>query len=173
MIVLRTLIVFLFAGTLCAQQICDLAPEYRQKNWGRPGSCGHASTTSALRWVQLFDQADDWRKSFSNGENFRRHCDRLRAKGIAFVATSDGDERILEYATWSRRGAVVYWPSGHITNFMGKRGDRVVILDNNHVGRLDGYPYADWVRRWQRNSGCAIVIVSGEVPPPIPTGSDV
>jgi len=161
-------VIWLIVGTLQAQQIADLAPEWRQRN--RAGSCGHASTTSALRWVQQFDKATEWWAKYRNGENFARHLDRLQAQGIRYVATSDGDERVLEYASWSRRGAVVYWPPGHIVNYLGRTGDTVFILDNNHVGRLDEHEYARWVQQWRRNSGCAFVIIDGEAPPPVPEG---
>jgi hypothetical protein len=153
------------------QQIADLAPEYRQRN--RSGSCGHASTTSALRWLQQHAKASEWWSTYRNGENFGRHLSRLRAQGIKYVATDDGDERILEYAAWSRRGAVVYHPPVHITNYMGRVGNTVYILDNNHVNRWDTYDYADWVRRWKRNGGCAFVILDGQPPPPIPEGKRV
>jgi hypothetical protein len=160
-----------FAQPCQGQQIADLAPQYRQRN--SSGSCGHASSVSALRWLQQFEKADKWWATYRNGENFGRHLSRLRAQGIKYVATDDGDERILEYAAWSRRGAVVYHPPIHITNYMGRVGDTVYILDNNHVNRWDTYDYADWVRRWKRNGGCAFVILDGEVPPPAPLGRRV
>jgi hypothetical protein len=153
------------------QQIADLAPVYRQRN--ASGSCGHASTCSALRWLQEHSKANHWWSTYRNGENFDRHLSRLRAQGIKYVATSDGDERVLEYAAWSRRGAVVYWPPRHIVNYMGRVGDRIFILDNNHTNRFDTYDYADWVQRWKRNGGCAFVVLSGEVPPPVPLGRRV
>jgi hypothetical protein len=162
---------FLIVASASGQQIADLAPEYRQRN--RSGSCGHASTTSALRWLQEHNKASDWWGTYRNGENFDRHLSRLRAQGIKYVATSDGDERVLEYAAWSRRGAVVYWPPRHIVNYMGRVGDRIFILDNNHTNRFDTYDYADWVQRWRRNGGCAFVILDGEVPPPVPLGRRV
>lgn len=160
----------LLATSCQSQQIADLAPEWRQRN--RSGSCGHASTTSALRWLQMQDKADEWWGTYRNGENFNRHLSRLRAQGIKYVATDDGDERILEYATWSRRGAVVYWPPVHIVNYMGRKGDSVYILDNNHVGRYDTHDYHTWVRSWKRNGGMAFVIIDGEVPAPIPLGGE-
>lgn len=166
------IIALLLAGTPQAQQICDLAPQWRQRN--RSGSCGHASTTSGLRWLQEFSKADRWWGTYRNGENFGRHLSRLRSQGIRFVATRDGDERILEYATWSRRGAVVYWPPWHIVNFMGttvRNGQKMaVILDNNRVGRLEYHPYQNWLRAWRRTSGAAFVILDGSAPPPVPGG---
>jgi hypothetical protein len=168
---LVTLLMFCLVSLCQGQQIADLAPEYRIRNRG--GSCGHCSTAMHLKWLGLLNEGSDWWATYRGGEYFSRHLSRLRAKGIKFVATSDGDPRILEYSTWSRRGAVVYWPSGHIVCYMGQTDGKARILDNNKIQRYDYYPHDDWVRRWQRTSGCAFVIISGEAPPPVPEGKRV
>ena len=159
----------MFAGALCAAangQVADLAPVWRVRN--PDGSCGHCSTAMHLRWLQQFDKADQWWGKYRRGEYWQRHLGRLRNEGIKYIATSDGDERILDYAIRSRRGAVVYWPSFHIVNFQGQAGTDIVILDNNRIQRMERHERNDWVRRWRRVSGCAFVILSGSPPPPVP-----
>jgi hypothetical protein len=157
------------------QQICDLAPEYRQRNRG--GSCGHCSTKMHLNWLGMIDKGSEWWATYRGGENFDRHLSRLRKAGLRYVATSDGDEKLIEYSVWSRRGAVIYFPPWHVTNFVGvveRNGQKIaVILDNNHIQRFDYIPYDQWLQRWRRNGGMAFVLIDGEVPPPVPLGRRV
>lgn len=168
--VIGALAVFSIVHIARGEQLCDLAPEWRQFNVG--GSCGHASTTSALRWVQLFPDADKWWATYRGGENFQRHLSRLKSAGFKYVETHDGDTRILDYAAASRRMAVVYWPTGHITCFVGyidSNGKRCCsILDNNHVKHLDFHEYRQWVQSWCDRGGCAFVVLDGTPPPPVP-----
>lgn len=158
----------LFAATASAE-VCNLDPALRQHNWGQPGSCGHASTVSALRWVQLYDAADWWKRHYSNGENWGRHLNRLSHAGITVAETHDGDEKIFELADRERRMAVVYWPSNHITDFVGLTNENgrksAWILDNNHTQHFDRHDYDSWIQAWRRCSGCAFVIEDGQPTP--------
>jgi hypothetical protein len=153
-----------------AQQIADLAPEWRRANWR--GSCGHASTTSALRWLQLFGHADQWWATYRGGENLGRHRSRLQAQGLRYIGTDDGDLSVLEYAIQTRRGAIVYWPPDHIVNFVGRVSSDgkqyAVILDNENVSELRSYEWNDWLSSWRDNGGLALVIIDGFAPPPVP-----
>lgn len=166
---LIAILLLLSASTVHAEQLSDLAPEWRQYNWTSPGSCGHASTVSALRWVEEFQKADKWRHTYSHGENFDRHLSRLKKNGLHAIWTNDGSSALLDYAARTRRMAIVYWPSNHITNFVGydSKG-RVVILDNNHTDRLDHFNRKEWFSEFRSCGGCAIVILDGMAPPPVP-----
>lgn len=166
MILAAVLAVTLCASSLQAQQVADLPIEWRVRN--PDGSCGHCSTVMHLRWLQQFDKANSWWATYRGGEEFGNHLSRLRRQGLRYIATSDGDERILDYAIRSRRGAVVYWPYRHIVNFQGQVGTSIVILDNNTIRRMDKYERNNWIQRWRRVSGCAFVILSGSPPPPVP-----
>lgn len=167
---MRTLLLVLLLATTAHAQVADLAPKYRQRNRG--GSCGHCSTAMHLRWLQLESLGDAWWNTYRGGENWPDHLAKLRRHGIKFIATSDGDTRLLEYAIRSGRGAVVYHPPRHITNFVGRvtrNGQQYAcILDNNTPHRIDFHPYDQWVRSWRRCSGCAFVILNGTPPPEVP-----
>lgn len=176
---LALLITLFIASAAHGQQICDLAPEWRQQNWTgyqHNGSCGHASTISALRWLQEFEKADSWKSKYSSGENFPRHLQRLQANGISFIETHDGDRSIFQTAATLRRMVIVYWkedtnrgPKGHILDVVGfDDAGNVLILNNNHTRRLDEYEQRKWYDSWAKWSGCAIVILSGSPPPPVP-----
>ena len=168
MILIAVLTVTLAASSLQAQQVADLAPQWRVQNVTKPGSCGHCSTAMQLNWLQEFGKAKQWMGRYRYGERWHRHLERLRNEGIKYVATSDGDARILDYAIRSRRGAVVYWPQWHIVNFQGQVGSDIIILDNNRIRRMERHERNQWVQRWRRVSGCAFVILSGSPPPPVP-----
>ena len=160
-------------SSLAIAQVCDLAPVWRQRNWSQPnGSCAHASTISAMRWVQMFSEATDWKRSYGGGENFDHHVSLFRNKQVAYALTRDGDVGLLEYAIQNRRMVIVYWPDWHVTNLIGRVDDGrrrwAVILDNNHPSRYDYYDWDTWVRSWRRCSGCAIVVLMGSVPPSVP-----
>lgn len=166
------MLLIMFAATAAAAepQFCDLAPEYRQSNWGKPGSCGYASNCSAMRWIQLFSDAAYWRGHYSHALNLVHNEELLKAAGIHYVSTADGDERVLDYGIQSRRGAIIYWgPHGnHITYLIGRENGNAVILDNNHVNKLTILPYGEWRKSWRAQGGCAIVLLDGQVPPPVP-----
>jgi hypothetical protein len=176
----RALLVVLFiccahppAPKSAAEQVCDLAPVWRQHNWMQwGGSCAHASTISELRWNQEFEAADAWRRNHGGTENLGHHLQSLRAAGLQYAVTADGDEQLLEYAITNRRMVIVYWPTKHVTNLMGRVTSNgvqyAVILDNNGPSKYRYYEWNRWLAGWRFCSGVAIVITTGNVPPPIP-----
>ena len=166
MILLAILTLTLAASSLQAQQVADLAPQYRIRNVG--GSCGHATTGMALRWLQLESLGDRWWGTYRGGENFGRHCNRLRRHGIKFIYTTDGDVELLNYAAKSRRGAILYFPPGHIVFFAGYKDGMAVILDNNRIRQHEFHEWNRLVQRWIANGGEAIVITDGSPPPQYP-----
>mgnify|MGYP000863778008 FL=1 len=168
-----SLLIFLNLSGFCLGQVqCDLPPEWRHSNYAG-GSCAHASTESALESNGEHAKAAWWRQTFAHGEYENRHLQRLKNAGIKYMATFDGDEQLLIWAMENRRMVIVYWPTMHVTNLvgrvLGKDGQYyAVILDNNHTKRYDTYLWSDWVKRWRRCSGVAFVIMSGEARPPVP-----
>lgn len=151
-------------------QICDLAPEWRQHNYGP--SCGHASIISPLRWAQLFSGADEWRRTYSGPENAKRSFERVKGAGYKCMATFDGDLWLIEYAIANRRMVAVYDAPMHVRTFVGRTMHNgklcAVILDNNHTKEFMYIPWGSWVSRWHGLGGCAILVLSGTVPPPVP-----
>lgn len=150
--------------------IVDLAPSLRLRN--RQSSCVHATTSMALRWVDLVDLSNKWWNTYKGGESPGPHNRKLLSNGVKFAVTTDGDEKLLEYAINSRRGAGVTWGGAHCVFLAGRierNGQRqAVILDNN---RPNEFKYQEWnafLREFKRCGGWAFVILSGDVPPPVP-----
>jgi hypothetical protein len=164
-----------------ATLVADLAPQYRQKN--RSSSCVHASTVMLLRWVGLFDMADWWWNTYSHGEDSKRHTARLEQAGLKFVVTTDGDERLLEWAIRSRRGCGVGWSTAHCVCLVGRgiappgstfqRQDVsgqwcAIILDNNHIDHFIYQKWGDFLAEFHRQGGWAFAITEPFPPPAVP-----
>lgn len=150
------------------EQIAELAIPFRQRN--RASSCVHASTVMELRWLHLVSQADQWWLKYRGGESAGPHRRKLEACGHKFLMTSNGDERVLEYAIASRRGAGVTWGGAHMVFFAGRVNGNVVLIDNNAIQRYKTQPWGEFLREWRNCGAWAFVILDGEVPPPTPVG---
>lgn len=148
----------------------DVPPRWRIKNWRGPrgtGSCSHATTAQLLKWQGQHELAQRWMRSYSDGEHASRHTERMRKFGLRYARTTDGDERLLQWAIANRLGAGVHWPRGHMQTLVGKKGNQAVLLDNNNVSKYRTYPWAQFVQQWKRNGGWAFTVVY-KVPPPSP-----
>jgi hypothetical protein len=154
----------------------DLAPEYREHNYGG-GSCGHASTESAFRWPGSIDpimmqQAALWRSKYGGGENDRGHEIKLKASGLKYVMTRDGDTELLEWLVTTRRMAWIAYKPSHMINLCGRiesNGKRyAILLDNNHTEEFEYVEWDTFVQRWKGFGGWAGTAVY-DPPPPIPT----
>lgn len=153
-----------------AEPTMDLAPQWRYRN--PDGSCVHCSTVHLLYWLRLHAEGAEWKSKYRRGEYASRHKSKMDAEGLLYAMTDDGDERLLEYALQTRRYAGVTWNGAHMVNLVGREnrnGQMVaVILDNNLIQRFKYEPWDSFVANWKRSGGWAVVILSGEVPPPTP-----
>lgn len=151
-------------------QTLDVAPQYRYRN--PDGSCVHCSTVHLLHWLGLHQQGETWKQKYHLGEYADRHKGKMIAESLQYALTQDGDERLLEYALASRRYAGVTWNGAHMVNLAGRieqNGQRyAVILDNNLIERFKYEPWDQFIANWKQSGGWAVVILSGEVPPPTP-----
>ena len=148
------------------KQLMDLAPPLRRSN--PDGSCVNCSVVMCLRWLGLYDNANQWWSRYRGGEtdwSTRQHMGR---EGIDFAMTDDGDHRLLEWAIANRRGAAVVWGGAHCVNLVGRENGYAVILDNNQIGRFKRQPWSQFLREWRRCGGWAFVVLDGQVPPPLP-----
>jgi hypothetical protein len=159
-----------------APGICDLAPEYRQKNWGG-GSCVHASTVSAFRWPGSIDpammaSAQKWRDTYSGGESPNPHKRKLDDSGVPYVMTSDGDETLLEWAVTTRRLVWIGYKPGHCINLLGRieqNGSRyAVLLDNNHTSEYELVEWNTFLDKWKNRYGGWAGAPVLDPPPPVP-----
>lgn len=151
-----------------SQQLADLAPSLRQRNLD--SSCVHATTVDLLRWLGMYDEADQWYANYRGGESPGPHRAKLDASGLKYVMTTDGDESVLEYAVSSRRGAGVTWGGAHCVALIGRERDQAVLMGNGPRAMTEYHrlPWSQFLSDWRNCGGWAFVILSGEVPPPTP-----
>jgi len=148
----------------------NLPLQLRQHNWGG-GSCVHASTVMCLRWQQQFEMADYWRKTYSGGESLDGLAAKLDANGVRYAFTSSGDPAFLEWATRTRRGAVIFYFPSHSICFVGHQGDQAWLLDNNREDHYLQVPWDTFVTNWKGYGGVALTPIY--VPPPPPFAATV
>lgn len=144
-----------------------LPAQLHQRNWLGPknqGSCVHASIVNHLRWLNEWDLGERWRTTFSDGEWDTRLRERLDANDIDYSYTVKGDPRFLDWATATRRGAIVWWKPSHCCTFLGfvKRDGRdyAAILDNNYPGKIELTEREQFCRLWAGYGGFALTIDS-------------
>jgi len=148
------------------QPPANLAAQLHQRNWTGPkrqGSCVHASLTSHLRWLNQYEIGERWRSTYSDGEYDSRLRDRLDAANIDYAFTLKADPRFLDWASETRRGAILWWKPSHCCTFMGwvvKDGQQfAAILDNNYPGKFELTPRAQFVRLWAGYGGFALSVL--------------
>ena len=149
------------------QPPANLPSQLHQSNWlgpKRQGSCVHASMTSHLRWLNQFALGEFWRSTFADGEWDSRLRDRLDANDIDYAYTLKADPRFLDWASDSRRGAILWWKPGHCCTFMGwveRDGQQyAAILDNNRTGRFELTPREQFIRLWAGYGGFALTVLA-------------
>lgn len=148
------------------QPPANLPSALHQRNWIGPkkqGSCVHASIVNHLRWLNQLELAARWRATYSDGEWDTRLRDRLDAADIDYSYTLKSDPRFLDWASQTRRGAILWWKPGHCCTFMGwieRDGQQfAVILDNNYPGRFELTPRQQFVRLWAGYGGFALTVL--------------
>lgn len=146
--------------------VVNLPASLHQRNWTGPlrqGSCVHASLTSHLRWLNQFELGEQWRSTYSDGEYASRLMRRLDAAGINYSYTLKADPRFLDWASATRRGAILWWKPAHCCTFMGwveKDGrQHAAILDNNRPGVFELTPREQFVRLWAGYGGFALTVL--------------
>jgi hypothetical protein len=154
----------------------NLPLELRQTNWlgsKREGSCVHASTMYVLRWNGEYELADTWRQKFGNGETGSGIMRKLTDAGVPFYATANGDPRVLEYATQTRRACIIWFFTSHCVTFCGFATDvdgkeYAYICDNNRVQQFIKIEKQTFIKRWQQQyDGFACCFLGTPLPPPL------
>lgn len=154
--------------------MANVPADLRQRNWtrGGEGSCVHASTITALNWLNEYDTAKQWRQAYGGGETATGIMTKLRAAGYQFVATTDADPRVLDIATATRRGAIIWFFSRHCVFFAGWADidgrPHALLIDNNRPEHVIKIPRESFVERWRGYGGFAAVITSESPTPPLP-----
>jgi hypothetical protein len=149
------------------QPASNLPVSLHQRNWTGSlgqGSCVHASLVNHLRWLNEFELGERWRTTYSDGEWDSRLRDRLDAAGIDYSYTIKADPRFLDWASNTRRGAILWWKPSHCCTFVGwvnRDGKQYAgILDNNYPGRFELTPREQFVRLWAGYGGFALTVLN-------------
>jgi hypothetical protein len=154
----------------------NLPLELRQTNWlgsKREGSCVHASTMYVLRWNGQYELADAWRQKFGNGETGSGIMRKLTEAGVPFYATANGDPRVLEYASETRRACIIWFFTSHCVTFCGFSKDPygkeyAYLCDNNRVQQFIKIEKEVFIKRWQTQyDGFACCFLGTPLPPPL------
>lgn len=154
----------------------NLPVALRQTNWlgsAREGSCVHASSIYVHRWNGNYELADWWRTKYGNGETGSGIMKKLTEAKVPFYATAKGDPAVLEYATRTRRAAIIWFFTSHCVTFCGFAKDAdgkeyAYICDNNRVAQFIKIEKQAFIRRWQRDyDGFACCFLGTPLPPPL------
>lgn len=146
----------------------------RQENWRAQGtgegSCVIASTISMVRWQQQYELAAYLRQKHEGGQTASGIQSHLTRARVPFVCTETADPNFLEWATVSRRGAIIWFFPYHCVTFCGfgkgPAGNQVAwILDNNRTERFIPIEKSEFLRRWAGYGGFALTTLYEPAPP--------
>lgn len=151
----------------------NLPAPLRPYNWtdrAGSGSCVNASTVFMLRWRAEPELAQWWRENHAGGEtanSIRSHHDRA---GLKYVYTTSADGSLLDWATETRRGAIIWFYPRHCVTFCGfHQGDDgreyAYLNDNNRPQQFIRIERSEFLRRWAGYGGFALSILNPPVPP--------
>lgn len=145
----------------------------RQKNWvdsRGSGSCVIASSVYHFRWMGQPEIANHFRKSYAGGQTDTSIKAKWKAAGIPFACTGDksydrsatmayGDPDFLEWASDTRRGAIIWYFDSHCVNFCGYSkidGQEFALLcDNNRIDKFIRIPKQQFLKNWRGYGGFA------------------
>ncbi|QDV23570.1 hypothetical protein [Aureliella helgolandensis] len=164
--------------------VANLPASLRQTNWEHSGngqgSCVHASSCSHFRWQGKQSLAAAWRREYAGGETAYSILTKWRAEQIPFVFTENGEPSVLEWASDTRRGAIIWYYPQHCVTFCGfsemNGVEYAFILDNNRTGQFLAIEKHAFLRAWRSYGGFAAIAVftpTGPLPWPayIPKGT--
>ncbi|MFO0939847.1 MAG: hypothetical protein U0930_03690 [Pirellulales bacterium] len=146
----------------------NLPVAMRQHNWTRTnargeeeGSCVFASLISHVRWQNRPKLSEYIRANFGGGEYDSRLRQKLDNIGVYYDYTVRADPRFLDWASETRRGAILWWKPYHCCTFFGwARGadgrQYATICDNNHPQQLEFVERSTFARLWAGYGGFAL-----------------
>lgn len=152
----------------CEVPAANLPLPLRQENWADrngSGSCVIASTCSALQWAKQPQLAAKFRRSYAGGQTATSILDKWRDNRIRYVATEQredyGNPEFLEWASKTRRMAIVWFFPNHCVSFCGfgkKDGQEVAwLLDNNRTKHFIPVEKNQFISGWRGFGGFAAI----------------
>ncbi|WP_417745083.1 hypothetical protein [Rosistilla oblonga] len=152
--------------------VANLPLDLREWNWTNSrgvGSCAHASFVYHLRWQNQLELADQWRATHSGGESALTMQRAVRAAGLPFCATTTADPDFLDWASRTRRGAIIWFFKDHAVHFCGFANvdgqEFAILCDNNRVERYLRVERSEFLQRWKQYDGFALSTTFSPVPP--------
>jgi len=144
--------------------VVNVPAKLRQENWlgnGGPydGSCCHAALISLLRWQGQFSLADRWFRNHSGGEVTWTMREQLDSEGVRYAWCESGNEKFLEWAVATRRGACIRYRARpdsqgfHMVNVVHLTDKLVGILDNNDVRKFKWIDRDRFMQNWKTSEG--------------------
>ncbi|GAB5404316.1 MAG: hypothetical protein Aurels2KO_25470 [Aureliella sp.] len=145
----------------------NLPESLRQKNWvsrtNGQGSCVHASSVAHFNWQGRYKIAEGWKRRYSGGETAYSILNKWIDNRIPFTYTDSGDPAFLQWATDTRRGAIIWYYPSHCVTFCGfavvDGRDYAYILDNNRINRFIAVDKSEFIRNWRGFGGFAATAV--------------
>jgi hypothetical protein len=155
------------------QPIANLPGPLRYTNWtsrAGKGSCVIASSCSMAAWCGENELADFLRRSYSGGQTQTSIQEKLTAAQVPFICTESTDVAVLEYATRTRRMAIVWFYPRHCVSFCGfgvspEGWECAWLLDNNRVEEFIPVPKDQFIRDWNQYGGFGLVAILTPAPP--------
>ncbi len=135
------------------------------------GSCVHATLCTLLNWQGRRATAAWWRTHHAGGCSAPEAAAELDRARLKWAATTDGDERFLEWATRTRRACAVTVQAGQHMVVLAHLDDRRAgLIDPNAPDRIDWRDRAEFVHEWRASTGWAVTFIY-DPPPPAPQRS--
>lgn len=131
----------------------------RRRNWvgnRNEGSCVHASLVNLLHWQGQHELADRWERSHGNGQSWLGLTNDLRSAQVPFAETHASDEAFLDWASRTRRGAVLPYGEGHAVSLIGLNARTATILDPNQPREPFTVSRAAFLQDWKSRGGWAV-----------------
>lgn len=148
----------------------NLPVAMRPHNWTDntgSGSCVIASSVYHFHWANRPDLAAHFRRAYAGGQTAASVEKKWRECGIPFVSTYNanpnfdrsGDPEFLEWASRTRRGAIIWYFPNHCVHFCGYsivNGQEYAILnDNNRESVHIRIPKKQFLTAWRGYGGYA------------------
>lgn len=134
----------------------------RQKNWVSStgsGSCVIASSVTHFGWQGREDVGKYFRASYAGGQTATSIKTKWKAANIPFLCTESGDPQFLDWASKTRRGAIIWYFPNHCVTFCGYSVidgiEHAMICDNNRTLQYIRIPKQQFIREWRGYGGFA------------------
>lgn len=156
--------------------VVNLPIELRETNWRGPlgeGSCVHATMVMLMRWQQEYRLAEHWRQTYADGEyaddswnSGSNLATKFNQENVRYAYTIEGDEKFLEWAIATRRGAGVTVKGGrHMVALVHLDDKQAGLLDNNSIDEIIWVDRDRFIAEWKNSNGWAVTPIYTPAPP--------